>query len=621
MVPLAMWSSPVLLAAMLRIIGLTREPVWLDEILTDRFTSGGFDLVFRSVARDLHPPLYFLGVSIWRRLFHVAGAELRGYGIVWSAIAVGALVLLMRELGAGRRVALGAGFLLALSPLDIYYAQEARPYVQAAALAALSTWLLVAWWRRRGGARAWRWLLAYALTAAAMILTHYAAATIALAQGIAVVVLTARRTDSGGLVAFLGASFVVVAVLAPWLVFVHRVHAGVELSRQLAWMPVPTAADVWRLFAVQLSLGLVPVARPQRIVIAVGVSALIVALAVVAWSRRQERRDGDLPAPVLLAWLAVAPVVMAFAVSRLWAVILFPPRFAELVLPFATGWVALAVFRIRPRTVAVGLIAALAAGLVWADALQLERPQKSGMTGFARLWCEQGPPDAVYFFPRWVRLEAEYYLGRPIRTTSVKELRRKLRGNRPLKIWVCRITDGWYHMSSDESSVYKAVLDLGREHVVRLVDDIRIVELSATPSRPSYPLLAPGRGVEAGSHDADPFLWSGWWKPEGSFRWSRGKRSVIVFGLGDPRDVATLEMEGFCYGVQPLKVVLNGRVLAEYRCSGRRPRRWLWQVPPGILGSENTLVFEHPEAISPAARNRGHDRRKLAVGLISFQVR
>ncbi|HHQ49187.1 MAG TPA: hypothetical protein ENK19_09950, partial [Acidobacteria bacterium] len=164
---LATWGAPVLVAIGVRIAGLGREPMWLDEILTWQFTGGTLDHLLRAVARDVHPPLYFLGVWLWRRLFGVTGAGLRGYGVIWSAVAVVALMLLIRELGAARRVALVAGFLLALSPLDIYYAQEARPYVQAGALAVVSTWLLAAWWRRRSAARSWPWLAAYSVTVAA----------------------------------------------------------------------------------------------------------------------------------------------------------------------------------------------------------------------------------------------------------------------------------------------------------------------------------------------------------------------------------------------------------------------------------------------------------------------
>jgi len=48
---------------------------------------------------------------------------------------------------------------------------------------------------------------------------------------------------------------------------------------------------------------------------------------------------------------------------------------------------------------------------------------------------------------------------------------------------------------------------------------------------------------------------------------------------------------------------------------------WAWRVTPGVLAEENTLVIEHPGAVSPAERGRGRDRRKLAVGLVRFTIR
>lgn len=143
--PLSHLTWPVLivmLAGLLRLSTLELKSVWLDEAYAVYAAAQGHAVIWTGF--DPHPPLYFSFLHEWLKLVP-AGSEF------WlrlpSALAsIGGLILIYR-LGQrlfDTRFALIALLLLAFSPLEIWYAQEARFYpfiVLAGLLVAFSlTW-------------------------------------------------------------------------------------------------------------------------------------------------------------------------------------------------------------------------------------------------------------------------------------------------------------------------------------------------------------------------------------------------------------------------------------------------------------------------------------------------
>src|ERR1051325_8835270 len=74
---------------------------------------------------DVHPPLYFLSMIPWAAIAGTSEAALRFPSVVWSELTVAVLYRLVHEL-LGRRAALLAGLVAALSVFGVVYAQEAR---------------------------------------------------------------------------------------------------------------------------------------------------------------------------------------------------------------------------------------------------------------------------------------------------------------------------------------------------------------------------------------------------------------------------------------------------------------------------------------------------------------
>ncbi|MEO1591520.1 MAG: glycosyltransferase family 39 protein, partial [Cyanobacteria bacterium J06632_22] len=75
-----------------------------------------------------HPPLYFLLVRRWVELVGPSVASIRSFSVLTSLLILPALYWLCRELFQKAIVGEFAVVLAAVSPLQVVYAQEARPY-------------------------------------------------------------------------------------------------------------------------------------------------------------------------------------------------------------------------------------------------------------------------------------------------------------------------------------------------------------------------------------------------------------------------------------------------------------------------------------------------------------
>ena len=150
----------LLLGAALRLYQLTAQKLWLDELYTAELVRNGLSTIWQNAFID--PTLPLPGAIFWlaAQLGGLTPLALRLVSAV-AALLVLPLFYQICVYAAGRRVALLATGLLAIAPLAVYYAQEARPYAlpllgQMLALLALERLI-----RRSGGVEiAWYVLLA-----------------------------------------------------------------------------------------------------------------------------------------------------------------------------------------------------------------------------------------------------------------------------------------------------------------------------------------------------------------------------------------------------------------------------------------------------------------------------
>jgi len=158
----------LLIAAGLRFYRLDAQSFWNDEGNAIRAAQRSIPLVIAAARGDIHPPGYYLLLHFWRIPTGDSEFAVRALSVYIGLLTVAFTGRLGRRmLGAG--VGVGAAFLAAISPLAVYYSQEARMYGLLGLLAVASTDLLWSLLRRPRPATA----LLYALVAAAGLYTHY----------------------------------------------------------------------------------------------------------------------------------------------------------------------------------------------------------------------------------------------------------------------------------------------------------------------------------------------------------------------------------------------------------------------------------------------------------------
>jgi uncharacterized membrane protein len=187
----------------------------------------------------------------------------------------------------GERAAWLGALILTLSPLHVYYAQEARMYTLLTFLGLLSSYLLLRWLEARSPNLRSPFVWAYVLTAVAALYTHYFAFFLLAAHALYVLTLWLRQLRSDhplkpGIPTSIAISISMLILYLPWLPFLATRY-GVDTSY---WPGALKAGEVARKLFIAFSLGeTVPEEVGAWLAIAYGIILLISVIAL--WRNTQ----------------------------------------------------------------------------------------------------------------------------------------------------------------------------------------------------------------------------------------------------------------------------------------------------------------------------------------------
>ena len=290
-----------LLALILRLFQLAEWSFWHDEALTVLLAQKPLGELIAITAADVHPPLYYLVV----KLFTVAGQNewlARFPSALSGAGAVFVLTLLGREL-FDDEVGLAAGFIMAISPLQLFYAQEARMYTLLLLLTIFSAWCL---FRALREDRLFWWVLYSGGTTLACYTAYFAFPVLA-AMGLYVLLVDRRR---GRVFHFLLSMGVVILLYFPWI--------GILTSQTRAvfdtyWIETPHPLLLFTTLSAFFTGYTLPV---WGIVVALAATLLII---FVVLNNVRHAFNNDVPVQPLL-WLLLwgfVPLLGTFIISLL----------------------------------------------------------------------------------------------------------------------------------------------------------------------------------------------------------------------------------------------------------------------------------------------------------------
>ncbi|MGD9404259.1 MAG: glycosyltransferase family 39 protein, partial [Anaerolineae bacterium] len=133
-----------LLALGLRLIGLSYQPLWWDEGWSIYFATTSVHEMLELTAVDIHPPLYYLLLHLWSRVFGSGVIPVRLLSVLVGTATVPLLYAVARRIG-GHRSGVLAAFLLTVSPFHIYYSQEVRMYGLVTLLGVAALYSVIQW--------------------------------------------------------------------------------------------------------------------------------------------------------------------------------------------------------------------------------------------------------------------------------------------------------------------------------------------------------------------------------------------------------------------------------------------------------------------------------------------
>lgn len=188
----------ILIALALRLALLGEQSLWYDEGVTWLLSQKPPGELIQWTAADIQPPLYYLLIWETDALFGSSEWALRFPSVIFGVLAVPLIYTLARYLfsASPQRPASAphlAAALLAISPVMVYYAQEARMYTLLVFEATLASYLFLRILHPSSPSLSAGYnpsfrlppsAFLYALTAAAALYTHYFAAFLLIAHGL-----------------------------------------------------------------------------------------------------------------------------------------------------------------------------------------------------------------------------------------------------------------------------------------------------------------------------------------------------------------------------------------------------------------------------------------------------
>ena len=322
------------IAAALRLFMLGHQSLWLDEIASWEFASQHLHRVLQS--EPTNPPIYYLILHFWMKLFGTTETGIRSLNIVPSVFCVW-LAYRFSDRLFDRGVAYVSAAYMTFSTFQIYYAQEARCFALLTVLLLAATMCLWEALNSESARQGYLYYGAYTLLAALALYTHFITIFFLAAHGL--YVLFRRTKHLWNVTASIAGALL---LFSPWLITMLRVagHGG-QIRRYLP-LKLPQAY-----FSFLYGYSLIPMddQAVRHVVQTLAGNWWILAMAILSlslllafWRLAWKRW----PEPMLFVFvMGTVPVLMAFLVS--FKIMLFSDRYLIAASPFIYMSVAAAI--------------------------------------------------------------------------------------------------------------------------------------------------------------------------------------------------------------------------------------------------------------------------------------
>ena len=294
-------NALTLLAALaIRLYQIDSQALWLDESYSWWDAEQRWRDLWTLVPEcDPHPPLYFGLLKIWISAFGDSTAVLRVLSALLGTATCAVVILAGRQLAP--RIGWLAGVLFAITPFQIEFGREARPYSLLCFGAALLVWGALRFARETSSTKLRPGTSAMLIGGLIVLWTNDT--SILIIAALVCAFLVWQRVEPNRTRTLLGLSALVAALLLLWLPYVPRMLEQMRGVMNDFWIPRP---EGWRL--------------PNELRALVSLSdydAVWWAVAALAGGLALVWRSGLRRQAVLLGCLAILPVVFNYTISMI----------------------------------------------------------------------------------------------------------------------------------------------------------------------------------------------------------------------------------------------------------------------------------------------------------------
>ncbi len=172
-IPSLWWLGVIILVSgIIRLINVSAEPLWSDEILSLSITYHfqHIPTLLQYLAEvEVHPPLYYLMLHFWTDWFGFSNIAVRSLSIIFGIGCIVIGYLLGKSIFQNQKIGLLSALIVAIFPFQIEFSQEARPYIIFCFFAGVS--ILAAWEYLK--TRKKIWIPVYIVSSLLGIYLHY----------------------------------------------------------------------------------------------------------------------------------------------------------------------------------------------------------------------------------------------------------------------------------------------------------------------------------------------------------------------------------------------------------------------------------------------------------------
>jgi len=238
------------LATTLRLFRLDYRSIWYDESFSIILARQDLATIIDGTAHDYHPPLFYLLLAAWQKLFGEGLYSARLLSVLFGLAAILMLYELAKAL-FGPKTALLAALIAALAPFQVLYSQEVRMYSLQFLLGA---WLILAFYQayRRDSRADWAIFGLVALSALYNLYFSIFSLLVLDFFFVGAIVYSWRRRkrlDSGKFRRWLLTNLLVGLFYLPWF---FGLIGQVGRVKKSYWISLPNPLEIFRLLAIFL---------------------------------------------------------------------------------------------------------------------------------------------------------------------------------------------------------------------------------------------------------------------------------------------------------------------------------------------------------------------------------